>query len=420
MDTSISRVEGSPTQLRPLERALRVQESLGVAVRRARLSRRRRRKDIGSLARRRGAKLWALLNLVLTVIFLVAPCLGSIVYFGLIASPQYMTETKFIVHSGDGQRVDGLGLVTGLPSANVVQDTQVVANYITSRAIVEKLQAKLDLRQIYGDSSIDWVARFNPSRSLEKLVEYWDRKTDVSIQLPGGIVTARIKAFGADDALRLGSLVIEFSEELINEMNRRMLADSVTASQLDLDRAGQRLTQVRSQLEATRNTEGMIDPNLASKSLMDLVTMLKGDQLRLQQEYDSLIKSVSTTAPQARALEVRIAAISEQIKELEGRMAGSARGADRRISETMTRFSELELERRIAERQYATAAAALYNARASAERKLVYLQVFQKPALPHEARYPKRLLSVVAVCAASFLLWATALGLASLARNHMA
>jgi capsular polysaccharide transport system permease protein len=352
--------------------------------------------------------------------FLVVPWITAIAYFGAIASPQYMTEIKFIVHSGDGQRLDGLGLVTGLPSANVVQDTQVISHYIQSRAIVEKLQAKLNLRLMYGDSSIDWPARFNRSRSLEKLVDYWEGKTDVSIQLPGGIVTVTIKAFQAEDALQLGAAVVEFSEELANEMSKRMLADSVSSSAQDFDRAGQRLALIRGEFEAARNAEGMIDPGLANKSLLELVTKLKGDRLRLQQEYDSITKSLSKDAPPVRALNVRIEAISEQIKDLEGRMAGLEVRSHKRISEAMTRFSELELERRIAEKEYASAAAALSRARATAERKLVYLQVFEQPSLPQEARYPKRTLSILAICACSFLLWAMTLGLASLARNHMA
>ena len=58
----------------------------------------------------------------------------------------------------------------------------------------------------------------------------------------------------------------------------------------------------------------------------------------------------------------------------------------------MTRFSELDLERQIAERLYAGAVASLELARASAERKEMYVNAFVKPVVPEQSEYPRRLL----------------------------
>jgi capsular polysaccharide transport system permease protein len=405
-----------------LERARQVQGALVEAVRRSRLSARRRRNyDTGTFSRRRGARLWSAFFALTFIFIFVLPSVGSIVYFSFIASPQYVVETRFTVQGGSAAQLDGLGMVTGLPSANVVQDTQVVANYIQSQAIVEILEAELDLRHLYGSSDIDWPARFNVKKPVEKLVDYWKSKIDVSIQLPGGIITLTIRAFTAGDALRVGEAVIELSEALVNNMNQRMLTENAASSQQEFDRSVLRLGQARQTLEKARNTEGMLDAGRAGNALGDLVTGLRGDQLKLQQDYNSQSKYVSVDAPQMRALAIRLKAISEQIHTIEAQMTGHpASGADKLISGSMTRFSELELESRIAERQYASAAGSLNAARATAERKLVYLQTFVRPALPQEPLYPKRLLSVVIVCFGSFLAWATLSGFATLARNNMA
>lgn len=407
----------------PLERARQVQGALVEAVRRSRLSAKRKRTyDTGTFSRRRGARLWSAFYALTFIFVFVLPSLGSIAYFSFIASPQYVAESRFTVQGGDATRFDGLGMVTGLPSVNVVQDTQVVANYLQSLAIVENLQSRLNIRQMYGSSSIDWPARFDVEQPIEKLVDYWKSKLDVSIQLPGGIVTVTVRAFTPDDALRLGNAVLELSEALVNDMNRRMLSDNVSSSQQEFDRAALRLGQARLAFEKMRNTEGMLDAGQAGKALIDLVTGLKGDQLKLQQDYNSQLKYVSADAPQMRALDTRIKALSGQILLLERQMTGlpELAGADKLISESMTRFSGLELERRIAERQYAAAASGLEIARATAERRLVYLQTFMRPSLPEQSRYPRRILSIAIVCLSSFLAWATLSGLASLARNNMA
>jgi len=405
-----------------LDRARQVQGALIEAVRRSRLSARRRRTyDTSTFSRRRGARLWSAYLILSFIVIFLLPSLASIVYFSFIASSQYVVQIRFTVQGGDATRMDGLGMMTGLPSANVVQDTQVVANYIQSQAIVEKLEARLNLRQLYGSSDIDWPARFNVEKPVEKLVDYWNSKIDVSIQLPGGIVIVKMRAFTADDALRVGDAVLDLSEALVNDMNRRMLAENVTSSQQEFDRSALQLGQARLALEKTRNTERMLDAGREGNALADLVTGLRGDQLKLQQEYSSQSKYASADAPQMRALATRIKAISEQISSLEAQMTGgTASGADKLISKSMTRFAELELEGRIAERQYASAAANLEAARATAERRLVYLQAFMRPALPQEPLYPKRTLSVVIVCFGSFLAWAALGGIVSLARNNMA
>ena len=144
--------------------------------------------DTSAFSRKRDACLSLLFKVSFVVVFLL-PSLAALVYFSLIASPQYVAEARFTVQGGEPIKLDAFSVVTGLPSLTVVQDTQVVTNYIESPSIVRRLEQRLDLRSLYGNESIDWLSRFNPKKPFEKLADYWKTKTDVSIQLPGGIVT---------------------------------------------------------------------------------------------------------------------------------------------------------------------------------------------------------------------------------------
>ena len=329
---------------------------------------------------------------------------------------------KFTVQGGEAVSLDGVGLVTGLPSGSAVQDTQVLANYIQSRAIVEALQEKLDLRRRFGSTEFDWIERFDPEKPIERLVEYWKWITDVYIQLPGGIVTFKVRAFRPNDAKDIADAVLEQSELLINDINRRVWQDNIKSAQREFERAASRLTQARRQLENVRNLDGILDTRLTGRALTDLLTGLRSDQLKLQQEYEGQLKSVREDAPQMRAMKNRTVAIANQIRELEAKLTGG-RGSsndERLLSDSMRRFADLELEQRIAEKQYASSATALELARATAERRLVYLQTSLKPGLPEEPRYPKRLLYSVVVSALCFIGWALLIGLASAARNNMA
>lgn len=407
-----------------LDKTGRVRDALRHTVRSLRSSARRRRGfDASAFSRRRGASLMSILIWVSFVVVFLVPSVTALAYFGLIASPQYVAEAKFVVQGGDPVKLDAFSVATGLPSITAVQDTQVVTNYIESPSLVRKLEERVDLRRLYGSEGVDWVSRFNTSKPFEKLAEYWKTKADVSIQLPGGIVTFTVRAFAAADALRIAEDVLACTEALVNDINSRIMEDNVAAYRIELERAALRLGRARVALEVARNTTGILDPGQAAIAFGTLVTGLKGDLLALQQDYDSQTKYVSSDAPQMRAMANRIKIMSDQIKQLEAQMtgqAGSTTGHSGVLSASMTRFSELEVEHRIAEQQYVSAASSLEFARVSAERRLVYLKTFLRPSLPQEARYPRRVLNILSVFAGAFAAWATLCGLMVLARNHMA
>lgn len=406
-----------------LRRAEALSEALADAARRLRISKRTRRvSGTGSFRMRRHARLFRAAFIASFVLVVAIPSLVASVYFGLIASPQYTSEAKFAVRTGEMPKMDGMGAMTGIPAAKIAQDTQVVTSFIESRAIVEALEQRIDLRTLYSTSDADWYARFNRDKPIEKFVKYWKSMTDVSIHVSSGIVTFSVRAFTAEDAKRIADNVIQLSEALVNEMNSRMLLSTVADAEREFARAADRLGRARREYQRVRNAEGFLDANQAGQALGELVTVLQGERLRLQQEYDTQRKSVSPTAPQMRTLSARIKALDDQIAELEAKMTTqrSTSVTDKVLSESMTKFAQLDLERRIAERQYTAAAAALQMARATSERQLVYLVAFVQPSVPQEPRYPRRALFTSAIVAGALVVWAIFCGLISVVRNHMA
>jgi capsular polysaccharide transport system permease protein len=414
--------EMAPNGPRALERMRKARGALAEFARVSRLSSRRRRKyDTTTFSKRRGARLFAGFVIVSFVLIGFLPFLAAVTYFGFIASSQFVTEAKFTVQGGATPAVDELSALSGLPSTNVLQDTQVVANYIQSRALVDALQNRLDLRHIYSGPDIDPLSRFNPNRPVERLVEYWQGHSDVSIQLPSGIVTVTVRAFSAQDAYEILRTVMSLSEALVNDINKRIIRDNVQSSIEEFNRASVRLSKVRISLEEVRNREGLLDVKQSGKAIGDLIAGLQKEMLRLRQDYDIQKKYLAPGAHQLKVTDSRLKSIGHQIEELEAKLTHTAPTADEHLlSRSMTRFSELELERRLAEKQYATAAAALELARANAERQQIYIQTFVRPLVPQEARYPKRTLAIIIASVCAFGAWAIVWGLASVARNHMA
>jgi capsular polysaccharide transport system permease protein len=409
-----------------LERAQVVSRALTDAARRARFSTRARGAYRGgSFASRPGAKLMRVLTIALFIAMVALPNLVAILYFGLIASDQYVSEAKFTVSSGAIPKMDAVGSVTGVPPMLIVQDTLVVTSYIESRALVEVLDREIELRKIYSAPSIDWWARFRKDKPIEKFADYWEKMSSTSIAFPSGIVTLKVRAFNPGDAKRIAGAVVRQSENLINDLNDRMRRDTVLASERDMQRAAQGLGRARIAMESERNAQGLIDVGETNKALTGIQSELQSDLLKAEQEYQTEIRYVHADAPQMRVLKSRISAMKGQLDEMKAQLTSQdeknmSAVADKALSGKMTKFAELDLEERIAERRYAVSVAAVEAARMMSERRMLYLHEIVSPALPEEAMYPRRLLSIGMTFVASLIAWAATVVAMAFVRNHMA
>lgn len=405
-----------------LERARNLSQALSEAARMARLSSRSRHFAGGGFHARRGERLMRLAIAVSFMAVVVLPTVAAALYYGFIAADQYVAEAKFTVASGEVPKLDSVGLLTGIPAASVIQDTQVVTNYIQSRAAVEKLEATLGLRRMYSRSEADFWARFRPDKPIEKLVEYWEKMIKVSIKMPSGIVEIEVRAFSPDDAYRIANSVLDISEALINDINSRMYSDAVKNAEEQLQRASVRLAQARIALEKARDEGGVLDVSKAADAVNALIADMKSTLLQLQQEYATQRRSVDDSAPQMRALKARIESTNAQIDALQSKLTTSQKGpvGEATLAVAMTKFSELDLERQIAERIYSAAASSLEIAKLTSERKTMYINAFVRPLVPHDALYPRRALFTFLIFAGGLVVWGIGCGLATVVRNHMA
>jgi capsular polysaccharide transport system permease protein len=411
-----------PIRVPAAERAQRLSESLSEAARRLRFSASGRAQIPTSHRGRRKQRI-ARLVVALSFLGLVAvPSLGSVVYFGFVAADQYVAEARFAVRSGAMAGLDALSSLTGMPSIQVVQDTQVVTNYIESRALVDLLEEKANLRARYSVPEADFYARLNPEKPIERIVKYWNRMARARIEMPGGIVVLDVRAFRPDDAVVLANAVVDASEQLVNHMNQRARRDSVATADQEFRLAGERLSQARAALELARNQEGILDASGEAKKAETVLSTLRTQKLEIEQQYSVARQSVSDDAPQQRNLRSRLDAISRQIEQVQAELTtrgGAAAGANPALSGSMTKLATLELERQIAQTQYTTAAATLERARLSSQSKQIYLTTFVRPVAAEEALYPRRWLNIAITIGLSILAWAGFLGLAKFAGERL-
>ncbi len=357
--------------------------------------------------------------LVSFILLVACPALVSAIYWGLIASNQYLVEAKFALRSGEASVLDSLGGFAGLPSSQKMQDTQILANYVHSRAIVEALQKDVDLRGIYGRSDVDYFSRLRPDEPIEDLEKYWRKRVGVNIESSSGIVTLDVRAFTPQDAVLLASKVIELSEKLVNDITARSRADALKQSQAELTRAERSLIQATAAMRDKRNAAGVLDAAAAAEGINRLLTALRLQQSQTEENLAVMSDSAAGNSPQARLLKARIASLADQIKAYSSQIAGGGDGDDT-MAGRLGALSSVQIDLDLARQQYAQSALIFENARIDLETQQAYLVSFLQPTLPEKSTFPRRGWECAIIILPSLLIWSLLVGVAFLIRDHRA
>jgi capsular polysaccharide transport system permease protein len=357
--------------------------------------------------------------LACTVLLLVIPNAASIYYFTRVASNQYQSETRFTVRSSTpALGKDQLAKVTGLPSAQIVQNTQIVTNFITSKDMVAALQAKVDFQNLYGNPAIDPLARLKQDATSEKMLDYWEDMVSVKTDANSGIVTVKARAFSAGDAQKVLQEVVAAAEAVVNDVNNRIWRDVITTAQTNLENAKNQLQKTREQLQLARNQTGVLSVEGSSAILTGLITNVQTDRVNLQQKYDAQLGTVSPNAPQMKVLKREIDSKQKQLDDLNSQVAGQNK-SEQNLADVSVDMSQRELEQSLAEQQFAASMRTLEQVQFVSKQQLLYLDTFLAPDLPDEAQYPKRALWIGGVLGATLVIWGIVVGLLTTVRNRL-
>ena len=360
---------------------------------------------------------WA--TIIAVVVCFAIPNIVSVLYYGFLASDQYVAEARFTVRSSTpAMGKDQFAKITGIPQAKIVQDTQMVANYIQSSEMLDLLEKRIDLHALYSNSDIDFWARLPEDAPIEKRLKYWSHMAAPTISPSSGIVTVTVRAFTPEDSVRILNEVLSASERMVNGVNDRMWADITDTMQTNLDSATVKLRKAREELQAGRNQSGVLTIESSSQIVSALISKVEAERLELQQRYDTQINEISADAPQMRVLRREIASKEKQVEELRSQLTGQS-ASTRNLADISLDLSQLQLAETLAIQQFTTSVAALEQVRFTSSQQLLYLDSFLKPRLPEESRYPHRMFWIISIALMSIVGCGIAVGLLRLLRIHL-
>jgi capsular polysaccharide transport system permease protein len=347
------------------------------------------------------------------------PTLVAGVYYFAIASDLYLSEAKFIVRSPKQVQASSIGaLIQSTGLARAVDDTAVVEDFIMSRDAVRRLETENDLRALLNRPEGDIVTRFPGilrRTDFEALFRRFDHFVSIETDHTSGVTALRVKAYRPEDAQTIAKALLSYSEQLVNELNERARADTLTTAEHEVDRAQQQVSQIQKRLTAYRVEQKMIDPKSASAGVLELIGQMSAAQATARQQLGELLKN-SPSSPQIPVVQTRIASLDKLITEERAKLSGETNS----VVAGLTEYERLALDRELAEKALASAFTSLEAARLEAQRQQLYLETIAQPNLADYPLYPKRAVSFGMVLVSCLLAYGIAWLLVISAREHAA
>lgn len=401
--------------LSPADRSRMIGEALRQAARVSRFSNPNKTTIRTIRAHRRRDIVTPLLFLFLFVI----PSVGSAVFFGLYLSDRYVTDARFALRPAIGgaekAAPDAVGTSSSVPAQMIAQDSMIVGEYIKSRTMIETLERSLPLRQMFSRDDIDAYSRFDPEKPIEKLVKYWADRVKVSIET-SGLIEVSVNAFDPDDSLTLSRAVLAESERLVNQLTVRARNDALSESEREMKRAEERLTKLHLAVRDLRNRDGVLDAQKSNDTNLKMIAEIRSQRIGLAVKLSLLQRDLRDDSRSVQDLKAQIAQLDDTIARIEREAANQDPDQRRVLSATLTKFEELDAERKTAEKYYSATIAARERSRMIADRQIEFFSMIVEPVRAESAQQPRRTLFIAISVAVSAL----AFGLSILTRKLLA
>jgi capsular polysaccharide transport system permease protein len=346
-------------------------------------------------------------------------------YYGLIASNVYISESRLVLRSPEKQQSAASGLSAMLPGGlgggggHGQGDPFSVQSFILSRDALKQLNEQFHLDQKYGSKDVDLLKRFAGlawwNRSFEALYSYYiDWAVSVTVDPVSSIVTVVVKAFKAEDAYRINEKLVEMSEALINQLNERSRQDLIRFATVDVEVEQKKAEDAIAAVAQYRNQKSVYDPSQQSPLHLNFMVQLEDSLISTKTQYDQ-ISALSPNNPQLPTLKLKINTLQEAINEQSAKLTG---GGGRSLSNKAADFDRLTFQQNFAQQQLASAQASLEQARNEARRKQIYLERLVQPSTPDFAMEPRRIRNVFATFVIGVIGWGILTILIAGVREH--
>ncbi len=336
-----------------------------------------------------------------------APIIISTWYLWTRAADQYASTFAFSIRSEEPS--SGIELLGGIAdiSGSGANDSDILYDFLKSQQLVKQMQEELSLSQLWSKPQNDPVFAYQIDGSIEDLHSYWTRMIDISLDNKRGIIEVRTRAFSPMDAQKIGTGILERSDELINQINNIAHEDSVRYALDDLQRTKARLSNARGALTEFRILNEIVDPRTDFGAQTSLMASLDAQLTETLIEIDILAANTRQSDTRINQALTRKNVLTARIEEERSkRVLGAGEGGKQNRAQLFGEYERLVVEVEFAGQSYQAARVGFESAVSDARRDTRYLAAHVLPTIAEQSLFPKRGLILSFIALAAFLSWA--------------
>lgn len=361
-------------------------------------------KTVSELTLPKRRKLRHLMLKLSFLLLVVVPVAISAAYLYLRAADQYHSDAAFSVRSEEAQNpLDIMGAFTQSAGSSA-PDSEILNDFILSQTLVQIVDERLGLSGIYNKHQEDIIFSLGEERSIEDKLDYWARMVSLAIDTNSGVLEIQVRAFTPEEAHMVATEIIDRSAELVEDLSRIAREDAMRFTLQDVEKAEERLKDIRTKVRAFRTQYQIIDPEADVESQVGIVAALQAQLAESLIELQTIDSNSQGTDPRLPSIQRRVDAIREQIANERNSVSNQSPDG-KSLSELIGEYEELLVDLEFAQNAYVAALAAEEQARIEANRRARYLAVHIPPTLAEDSLYPLRELLLLVIFACCFAAW---------------
>lgn len=340
------------------------------------------------------------------ILFVILPTFLATVYYGLIASDVYQSESRFVIKNPSQKQAQSTSIANLIQSTGIssgLDQTNEVIDYIQSRDALRALEKGANVAALFSNENADVFSRYPgplDERRFENLYKYYREMISVNIDHDTNSAVLRVKAFTSRDAQKLNLILLELSEQVVNRLNSRFQAKAIAEAENRVRDAQVQVRDARMALREYRNSNDVLDPTEEATGVFQVSNELIAQQAAMKAQLQTMERAAPRN-PGIVPLRSRINALGAQIAAQTGRAVGTDDG----LASKLAQYEGLQVDQEFATQMLTMASATLEQARTEALKQQYYLERVVEPDQPDVALYPKRLLNILTVFGAALALY---------------
>lgn len=349
------------------------------------------------------ARHWWLLALF--VLMVVVPTVGYGYYLYAFAADQYESDVGFSSRSETATSPFSFLGALGAGGSSSSSDMDIVYEFIRSQELVQRVDAKLDLRKIYSKPANDPLMTFPKDGPIEDLVDYWQNMVTPNFDRSTGLMTLNVFAFDPKDAQDIAKMVLEESTRVINELSKTSQEDTTRYSKETLDRSEARMIAAQKALTDFRIANNILDPTSQISGNEAVINSMVQQLSSAEIELDILTGTVPDNDPRLATINRRIDVIRKRIMMEQQKVGGLADPSAPNYPKLVTEYQNLLMAQDFAQKNYLTALGAYDQAVGDAQHNTRYLATYLAPTLAESSTAPQRLLRIILTAVTGAMAW---------------